>query len=401
MRLTRLELHEFRSYAAARITFDPGVTVLVGPNGQGKTNVIEAIHRVATGGSHRVSGDAPLVRAGSTAAVVRCGLTTDDGRNRSVELELGSARRTRTRVDGHDVRRTAEAVGVLRAVLFAPEDLAVVRGDPAERRRFLDELLGQRRPAYAVARGDYERTLRQRNQLLKRARALPSDSRRRATETLDAWTDRLIETGTQLTAARAAAVNHLAGPADRAYQGLADQVDEVSLAYVPAAAEVREVLADRTRDVPDPGDVAEAMRRAFLARGDDELARGLTLVGPHRDELELGIGALAARGYASHGEAWTLALSLKLATYDLLAEVGDRPVVLLDDVFAELDETRRARLAEHCTRFDQVVVTAAVDADVPLQGRRLAVIRTDSGSSLVDSAPSPDDLPVSRQGGAA
>jgi DNA replication and repair protein RecF len=377
--LRRLQLTDVRSYDRADVEFADGVTVLIGPNGQGKTNLLEAVQRVATGGSHRVATDAPLVRAGTDLGVIRTELETDEGRRRTVELELGSGRRTRTRVDGQDVRRSADALGVLRAVLFAPEDVAIVRGDPSERRRFLDDLLAQRRPAFAAARAEYDRALRQRNQLLKQARSLPASARLAATSTLDVWTEQLIQHGTQIVAARIAAIRTLAGPVDAFYRDLADRPEPIGLTYRSSAGAIQD---DDTTRVPDPAPIAAAMRARLVEVADDELARGLSLVGPHRDDLELAIGPLTARSHASQGEAWSLALALKLATYEVLAEVGDRPLVLLDDVFAELDTTRRQRLAVACEPFDQVLVTAAVEEDVPLAGARIDVRIADGCSEL-------------------
>lgn len=373
MHLRRIELVDVRSYDRAALHLDPGVTVLVGRNAQGKTNLLEAVLRAATGGSHRVASDAPLVRAGADLGVIRCEVVTDEGRRRTIELEVGTGRRTRTKVDGQDVRRASDAAGVLRVVLFAPEDVAIVRGDPAERRRFLDDLLSQRRPAFAAARGEYERVLRQRNQLLKQARGLTGSAREGAGATLGVWTEQLVTHGTQLLAARIAAVRALAGPVDAAYRDLADRPEPVGLTYRSSTGVVIDGHAEVDERVPDPAPLAEAMRAALAEVAHEEQQRGLTLVGPHRDELELSIGPLPARGYSSHGEAWSLALSLKLATEAVLAEVGDRPVVLLDDVFAELDVVRRGRLADACAVFDQVLVTAAVEEDVPLEGVRVDV----------------------------
>ncbi|GGI03102.1 DNA replication/repair protein RecF [Egicoccus halophilus] len=384
MRLSRLELQDVRSYERVTLSLSPGVTVLVGPNAQGKTNLLEAVHRAATGNSHRVAGDGPLVRAGADIGVIRLEALTDEGRRRTLELELGSSRRTRTRVDGHDVRRAADALGVLRVVLFAPEDVAVVRGDPAERRRFLDELLAQRRPAFAAARSEYERALRQRNQLLKQLRSLPSTARESAASTLAVWTDQLVTHGTAVVAARLAAVRTLARPVDAFYRDLADRPEPIGLAYRCSAGPI-ESAPDEV--VPDPAPIAAAMRDSLAELAGDELARGVSLVGPHRDDLELTIGSLPARGYSSHGEAWSLALALKLATFEVLADVGDRPVVLLDDVFAELDTTRRKRLAAACERFDQVLVTAAVEEDVPLQGAKVDVRLEDGRSSALPRPP--------------
>ena len=384
MQLRRLELRDVRSYERAEVALPTGPTVLVGPNAQGKTNLLEAVQRVATGASHRVAGDGPLVRVGAEIGVIRCELETDAGRRRRIELELGSGRRTRTRVDGQEVRRAADAVGVLRAVLFAPEDLAIVRGDPGERRRYLDELLGQRRPAFAAMRADYERTLKQRNQLLRRARHLGGSAADAAGATIAAWTEQLITLGSQLLAARLAAVRTLRTPVDAFYRDLADRPEPVELSYRSSTGvDLEELAPAADSGVPPVAPLAGALERAYAEVAEDERLRGMTLVGPHRDDLELSIGGLAAKGYASHGEAWSLALSLKLATFSVLAEVGDRPVVLLDDVFAELDTTRRDRLARACQDFDQVLVTAAVEEDVPLQGHRIDVTIADRVSALV------------------
>ena len=374
MHLEGLALNDFRSYTDAALELGPGVRVLVGPNAQGKTNLLESVHYLATGGSHRVTSDVPLVRHGCDAGVIRAvARTGEDARRVSIELELRPGGRNRARVNGQPQPRFRDAIGVVRAVLFAPEDLALVRGDPSDRRRFLDDLLAQRRPAYVVARQEYERVLRQRNRLLK-------DARRRGGApdlSLADWTDALVRAGCTLLAARVAVVHALAGPADRAYAELLsgtpepEAADHVTLAYELSSG--RTVTADPLGGVPDPRELADELRVALDARGPEERERGLTLVGPHRDDLVLSVGALPAKGYASHGESWSLALALRLASGEVLAEVGDEPIVLLDDVFAELDDRRRERLAARCAAFEQVLVTAAVDADVPLAGPRYRV----------------------------
>ncbi|MEX0593014.1 MAG: DNA replication/repair protein RecF [Nitriliruptoraceae bacterium] len=375
MLIRRLELTDMRSYERLTLDLDRGVSVLVGPNGQGKTNLIEAVYRVASGTSHRVAGDGPLVKSGAERAVIRTIIETDGVRRRTVEIEFGSGVRTRIRVDGQDVRRSVDAHGILRTVLFAPEDLALVRGDPADRRRFLDEVLGQRRPAYAVARAEFDRVLRQRNQMLKQMRTLSNSAQTTARDTLATWTGQLVHHAAQLTAARIAAIRTLAGPVEDHYQQLADCDESVGVEYVMSADGY--AALDSGPLVPDPAPIAATLRSALNALANKEIERGLTLVGPHRDDVNLTIDGLPARTHASQGEAWSLALALKLGTYDLLAEVGDRPILLLDDVFAELDERRRARLSQVCHDYDQVLVTAAVDADVPLEGRRYDVVRTD------------------------
>jgi len=390
--LRRVELRDIRSYAHATLDLSAGITVLIGANAQGKTNLLEAVHRAAVGSSHRVASDAPLIRAGAEVGYVRLLCEDDAGRRRTLELELAPGRGTRVRVDGNDAARASETLGVLRLVLFAPEDVALVRDDPAGRRRFLDELLSQRRPAYAASKSEYERVLRQRNHLLKQLRALSPTAAQTAAPTLDAWTDQLLTHGTQLLAARIAVTHALSGPTDTFYRDLADRPDAIGLTYESSVGVV--VEGRSSGGVPDPAPLAEAFRSALDDVASEERHRGVTLVGPHRDDLVLTIGALPARTHASQGEAWSLALALKLATHDVLAEVGDRPVVVLDDVFAELDESRRAQLAGACERWDQVVVTAAVEADVPLRGAMIDVVHGPEGSEL-------HPRPRAAEGGAA
>ena len=380
MWVERIELVDFRSYRSAALDLTQGVTVLVGPNGRGKTNVLEALHRVAVGSSHRIAGDSALVREGADDAVIRTSLRSDDGHRRTVDLQFGSGR-TRAQVDGQAVRRSAEAVGVLRAVSFAPEDLSLVRGDPADRRRYLDQLLSQRRTSYATALADYERVLRQRNTLLKDLRGRdvgPGDG------TLTAWTDQLVAHGAPLVAARLAAVAALRTPVSAAHAGLTGTDVPVTLGYRSDA----EVSED-----DDVTAIADAMRAALTVLAREEVRRGVTLVGPHRDELVITLEGRAARTTASQGEAWSVALACKVGAAPLLTGVGDRPVLLLDDVFSELDEGRRARVVALCADFDQVIVTAAVDADVPLEGRRIAVRRDEAavGSTLHPADDEADD----------
>jgi DNA replication and repair protein RecF len=374
--LERLHLVDFRSYAQAELELGPGPRVLVGANAQGKTNFVEAVGYLATGASHRVASDVPLVRVGADAAVIRA-VAVADGRRLTVELELRPGGRGRARLNGQAQPRARDVIGRIRAVLFAPEDLALVRGDPADRRRFLDDLLAQRRPAYLAARQEFERVVRQRNALLRSLRpgrdhALGSDA-----STLDTWTSALVSTGSTVIAARIAAVHALAGPVTQAYRDLAatspsrEATATVRLEYQLSTG--RRVPAEEGGGVPDPAALADELREGLERVEDAERDRGLTLAGPHRDELVLGLNDMPARGYASHGESWSLALALRLASREVLAEVGPEPIILLDDVFAELDERRRDRLAARCAGFEQVIVTAAVDEDVPLDGPRYVV----------------------------
>lgn len=370
MRVERLSLTDFRSYSQAEIEFRPGVSVLLGPNGQGKTNLIEAVGYLATLGSHRVATDAPLVRAGAERAVVRA-LAVRDGRQALVELEITPGRANRARINRSPVPRPREILGLVRTVLFAPEDLALVKGEPAERRRFLDDLLVQRTPRLAGVRSDYDRVLRQRNALLKSAGVARRGSLEEVVHTLEVWDEQLADLGAGLLAARQDLVAALAPFAAAAYEQVAPSGDPLGLAYASAL----------TDDGVLPRDAA-SLRAAVLAalerRRKEELDRGVTLVGPHRDDLTLTLGALPAKGYASHGESWSVALALRLASYELLrADAGadGDPILVLDDVFAELDAGRRARLAALVAPAGQVIVTAAVPADVPdgLDGERFEV----------------------------
>ncbi|AUG78566.1 DNA replication/repair protein RecF [Kitasatospora sp. MMS16-BH015] len=367
MHVAHLSLADFRSYARAEVPLGPGVTAFVGPNGQGKTNLVEAIGYVATLGSHRVANDAPLVRLGAERAVVRTSVVRD-ARTTLVELEITPGKANRARINRSDNVRPRDVLGLLRTVLFAPEDLALVKGDPGERRRFLDELLVARAPRLAGVRSDYERVLKQRNALLKTAAAARRSGGGRASDlaTLEVWDGHLARTGAELTAFRLQLVAALQPLVAAAYAQLAPGAGETLLEYRSSFEGER----------PASREEAEQQLLAALAevRG-QELARGLTLVGPHRDELGLRLGELPAKGYASHGESWSYALALRLASYELLRSDGGEPVLILDDVFAELDARRREQLAELVAPAEQVLVTAAVAEDVPkaLSGARYAV----------------------------
>jgi len=356
--VAHLALQDFRSYAAVEFPLDPGVSAFVGPNGQGKTNLVEAIGYVAAQGSHRVATDAPLVRRGAARALVR-GLVVHQGRELSVELEIAPGRANRARVN-RSPAKPRDVLGILRTVLFAPEDLALVRGDPGERRRFLDDLLVQRYPRYAAVRSDYDRVLRQRSALLKTARG-GGDLR-----TLDVWDGHLARHGAALLAGRLELVAAVAPHAVEAFAEVAPTSDPIAVGYRSTLEGELPTSADELEQL-----LLEAMGR--LRR--QEVERGVCLVGPHRDDLELRLGDGPAKGYASHGESWALALALRLASYRLLRADDVEPVLVLDDVFAELDSRRRTALADVARRAEQVLITAAVAEDVPdgLDGDRFAV----------------------------
>jgi DNA replication and repair protein RecF len=363
--LARLAVTDFRGYAAADVALAPGVTTFTGPNGAGKTNLVEAAYYVATFGSHRVATDAALVRSGADRAILRAAIRSA-ARDSLVEIELNPGRPNRVRLNRAPLTRPREALGTLRCVLFSPEDLSIVKGDPAERRRYLDDLLVASRPRYAAVRADYERVVKQRSALLKSARA-PGRTGAQAANVppgLDVWDDQLVAHGTELTAGRLALVSSLRPLITARYGDVSGDARLASVSY--RAGSERSGVFDPE---PEPAKLAQAMRESLDRLRRAELERGVCLVGPHRDELELRIGDLPARGYASHGESWSLALALRLAAFWLLRADDDDPVLLLDDVFAELDAGRRDRLAELAGEAEQVLVTAAVTADVPAKLR--------------------------------
>ena len=436
MHLTRLALTDFRSYAGVELSLEPGVSTFVGPNGQGKTNLVEAAAYVSTLGSHRVATDAPLVRAGAERAILRAAVTSS-GRDSLVEIEINPGRANRARLNRAPVSRPRQVLGVLSTVLFAPEDLALVKGDPEQRRRFLDDLLVASAPRYAGVRADYERVLRQRTALLKSLRTRPGRPARSGTRayaragalrdaarsgrggdgpghngsgedgtgpagagpdragppgpaasTLDVWDEHLATAGAELLAARIRLTASLRPLVARSYSAVSGGASvEAGISYRqslrmpglsgPSGSPSRPGRAPAEPDEPaaDAARLADGLREALAMVRGEELERGVCLVGPHRDDLDLRIGDLPARGYASQGESWSMALALRLSAFEALRGAGDDPVLLLDDVFAELDVGRRERLARLAAGAEQVLVTAAVAADVPaaLHGARFDV----------------------------
>jgi DNA replication and repair protein RecF len=434
--LTRLALTDFRSYAGVELSLEPGVSTFVGPNGQGKTNLVEAAAYVSTLGSHRVATDAPLVRAGAERAILRAAVTSS-GRDSLVEIEINPGRANRARLNRAPVSRPRQVLGVLSTVLFAPEDLALVKGDPEQRRRFLDDLLVASAPRYAGVRADYERVLRQRTALLKSLRTRPGRPARSGTRayaragalgdaarsgrggdgpghdgsgedgtgpdgagpdragpagpaasTLDVWDEHLATAGAELLAARIRLTASLRPLVARSYSAVSGGASvEAGISYRqslrmpglsgPSGSPSRPGRAPAEPDEPaaDAARLADGLREALAMVRGEELERGVCLVGPHRDDLDLRIGDLPVRGYASQGESWSMALALRLSAFEALRGAGDDPVLLLDDVFAELDVGRRERLARLAAGAEQVLVTAAVAADVPaaLHGARFDV----------------------------
>ena len=374
MYVAHLSLHDFRSYATAEVPLEPGVTAFIGRNGQGKTNLVEAIDYLSRLTSHRVATDAPLVRSGTEQAVVRAAVVKD-GRTAVLEVELNPGRANRARVNRSALPRSRDLVGLVRTVVFSPEDLTLVKGDPSDRRRFLDDLVVLRTPRLAGTRADYDRVLKQRNSLLKTAGLARGSARDAALATLAVWDEQLARHGAELLEARLGLVDELRPYVGKAYETVARGAsrDDAEIEYKSS--------------VPLEGPLEAAILDELGRRQNEELVRGISLVGPHRDELLLWLGhgaedqaddrasRLPVKGYASHGESWSFALALRLASYDLLRSDGDDPILILDDVFAELDSERRAQLADLVAGAEQVLVTAAVPEDVPaaLAGARFLV----------------------------
>ena len=352
MLLRSLELSAFRGWKSLDMSFGAGPTALVGPNGCGKTSIVEAAWYCAALRSHRTSADSALVALDSDAAVVRARVERA-AREESIELEIVTKGRARAKLGGAPVSRRRDVLGVLRASIFAPERMAVVRGEPSDRRAFADELLIQLHPRYHGVMREYERALRQRNALLRDH----AQGRRRA-DGLDAWDEALIAPGAELARGRADAIARLAPHAAEAFGAVGGE-GTFHVAYVP--------------NVPAPPDAgsgapgwADSMRERLAARRDDELIRGVTLVGPHRDDLEITLASMPARTHASHGESWLAALALVLGAHTALGEaLGEEPVLLLDDPFTLLDPVRRIRLAKTIPQGAQVLITAADPSEIP------------------------------------
>ena len=389
MHLSFLSVTDFRSYPSAELALAPGVTTLVGLNGQGKTNLVEAAGYLATLGSHRVAADAPLVRAGAHQAILR-GVVIRDGRETLIELEINTGRasgRNRARLNRSPASRPREVLGTLRTVLFAPEDLGLVKGDPSERRRFLDELLVARQPRWAAVRSEYDKVLRQRNALLKSAAPVLRRGVRRthrsstslstesvdkdvddadsALRTLDVWNSHLATVGAQLLYARLRLMRDLTPYLSAAYDEVSAAHSDARIAYKSSVREEMSAAIAKGA-VPEMQELHDELLASMEAVRVNEVERGVSLIGPHRDDVVLTLGELPAKGYASHGESWSFALGLRLAAYQLLRhDLGEDPVLILDDVFAELDSGRRERLATLIADCEQVLITAAFPGDVP------------------------------------
>ncbi|MGK9269740.1 DNA replication/repair protein RecF [Williamsia muralis] len=374
MYVRNLSLRDFRSWDEVSIELSPGTTLFVGRNGFGKTNLLEALYYVAGLRSHRVSTDQPLIRTGADQARVTA-TVENDGRELTVDLVIGGARSNKAAINGAPCRRPRDVLGILRAVMFAPEDLSLVRGDPGERRRFVDELVAMRGPRWAAAKSDYDRVLRQRAALLKTAAAAlrrGGNDAESVISTLDVWDAQLAAYGAQVSAARIDLVNQLEPHVAQAYSTIAPHSRPANMRY-RSSASIDVIPPDGEK--ADVDYIEAALLSDLAALRQKEIDRGVTLVGPHRDDVELLLGTEPAKGFASHGESWSMALSLRLGSVELVRADGVEPVLMLDDVFAELDAKRREKLADVAAGAEQVLITAAVADDIPSQigGRTVAV----------------------------
>jgi len=342
--LSHLSLKNFRSYSELELPLNKGITVLLGRNGEGKTNVVEAILYTAFLTSHRTTGDQPLVRLGESSAYVRAKVQHPE-REILVELEINSDKANRARINQNPVRSQKELFGLVLSIYFSPEDMDLVRGDPSERRRFIDQLITLRSPRLAGVISDYERAVRQRNSLLKT---------RASAASLEAWDQQVAKFGAEIIAARIALLDEFTPVFTKVYAGISPEKPATILykASIPTASST---VTENFEQI---------ITKMAEIRG-QELDRGLTLVGPHRDDLLLHLGDHLVKGYASHGESWSIALSLKLAAYELLINEGAQPILILDDVFSELDEGRRDQLVQLAQSAEQTIITVAVESDLP------------------------------------
>lgn len=353
MQISKLSLRDFRNHGNLDLTFSSGATTIVGRNGRGKTNIVEAVHYLATLGSHRVSQDAPLIRTGKTSATVLAQVEKHN-RQAKVELTINFPGTNKVSLNGNPLVKSRDILGLVTTVIFSPEDLDLVKGDPSARRRFIDELSTLLAPKFSNTRSDFERTLKQRNTLLKSlGRRTPSTQAR---ATLDAWDEQLIQTGAEIISTRLENVRRIEPHLTEFGTAISGDTEPLQLNYANTWL---------PPDVSEKTEIAELFKAELENRNKDEVDRGVTLVGPHRDDLNLQLSGLPAKGYASHGQSWSIAIALRLAAFKSLREHDDDPILILDDVFAELDERRRTRLISIITDVEQTLITAAVLEDIP------------------------------------
>ena len=361
MQISQLLLHNFRNHKDLHISFPAGATTIIGRNGRGKTNIVEAVNYLATLGSHRVSQDAPLILNGQNTASISASVEKHN-RHAQVELVINHPGTNKVSLNGNQLTRPRDILGLVTAVIFSPEDLDLVKGDPSARRKFIDELSTLLTPKFSITRSDYERTLKQRNTLLKSlGRRAPSQQAR---ATLDAWDEQLIASGSEMVFARLENIKLIHPHVTEFGTNISGDTEPLQLSYSNTWL---------PQDNPDRKTIADFFRTELENRNKDEVDRGMTLVGPHRDDINIRLSDMPAKGYASHGQSWSIAIALRLAAFKVLREYDDDPILILDDVFAELDEKRRTRLISIISDAEQTLITAAVVEDIPngLQSHQL------------------------------
>ncbi|MEU7993037.1 DNA replication/repair protein RecF [Rothia amarae] len=386
MYIDHISLMDFRTYLLLNLPLNPGVTIFLGSNGVGKTNIVEAIDYTANLGSHRVSNDSPLVRVGAPRAFIRTRVVRASQQT-ITEFEIAPGKSNRVRINRASPVRAREALGIVSTVLFSPEDLQLIKGEPAYRRRFLDDLAVSLRPSVAAYRSDYERILRQRNTLLKSMRRGKTDES--ALNTLRIWNEQLATTGAHLLQARLRVLAVVLPQIQRAYNELTDGSKNVTVSYESTIFPVISSTTLQQAALMSVNDLQETLLRGFAEKQSEELDRGVTLVGPHRDEIVLELGGIPARGFASHGETWSLALALRLGSWYVHRadddSPGASPILILDDVFAELDSARRHRLGAIVAGAEQVLVTCAVATDIPEElGENPTIVHVSPGIARVE-----------------
>lgn len=362
MWISSLQLENFRNYRQLSLNFEPGINLLIGENGAGKTNLVEACVYLSMLESHRVTGYSSLIHSESASSQLSL-KAKNDSREISVAAELNRDKPNRYFLNAHQVKRTSDLVGVSKVVVFAPEDLDLVRRDPQDRRRFLDESMIQLKPRLSGVKADYERVLKQKAALLKSARQVSNPD----LTTLDIWDDQLVSLGSELIFQRQELISKIFPLLQDFYHQLSGKPESIDLSMRTSVAGGEEEEEFSSLTNWDKQEISEAFYQRLQELRPKELERGVSLVGPHRDELSILKSGLLARSHASQGEAWSLALGLKLAMAQLLREdsqSGD-PVLILDDVFAVLDAGRRQRLVEFVINNEQVLITSADVEAVP------------------------------------
>jgi len=346
VRVKKLALTNFRSYKNLELELAPGPTTFIGNNGSGKTNIAESLIYLAYLSSHRVSQNLPLLHLGADQAIIRAEIERED-RTLQVDLEINARKANRARLNQNPTKSQREILGALQVIYFSPEDLDLVRGEPTHRRDFLDKLLIMRSPRLAGVISDYDRVVKQRNTLLKT---------RAPENALAPWTEQLINLGAQLSAERIALVGELNPYVTANYANL-NEVKAASISYKSATDGLTTNTEENIQTL--------TARQSEVARQESE--RGASLIGPHRDDLHLQLGDFPAKGYASHGESWSMAISLRIGSFNLLKTEGAEPILILDDIFAELDTARRTQLTSVTKMAEQTIITAAVESDLPAE----------------------------------